>query len=101
MPRARSIWAASSNKSLPCIWPPMQRSDAGAVFADLGDGLGVAVTIQHADHKLGNIHALRAGEVLQVFGERGVERYHVFRQAAANRDLLHVDVPRVQKIAAL
>ena len=75
--------------------------DAGAGFADLGDGFGVAVTIEHADHQLGDIHALGAGEVFQVFGERGVERYHVFRQAAADRDLLHVDVRRVQKIAAL
>ena len=75
----------------------MMRAPASRTLAI---GLGVAVAIQHAGDEVGDVHVLGAGQVVQVFGERRVERYHAVRQAAADRDLVHVDVRRVQEIAA-
>ena len=69
--------------------------DAGAGLADFGDHFRVALTVEHADHEVGDADFFGAGEVAQVFTDRGVDLHHTFGQAAADGDFFHVNVRRV------
>ena len=61
----------------------------------------MAVAIERADDQVGDLALLGAREVAQVLEHGGVEVDDVGRQAGADGDLVHVDVGRVQEVAAL
>ena len=67
----------------------------------LGDQLLVAVAVEDAGHQVGHLAVLRAREFAQVLADRRVEIDHAVGQAAADGDLVHVDVGRVQEVAML
>ena len=73
----------------------------GAGLAHLGDQLGMARPVEDADDEVGDLDLLGLREVLQVGGRRLVEIDDAVRQAAADRDLVHVDVGRVEETAGI
>ena len=75
--------------------------DARAGLAHLGDQLGVARPVEDADDEIGDLGLLGLGQVLQVGRRRLVEIDDAVGQAAADRDLVHVDVGRVEKPAVV
>ncbi len=72
--------------------------DARAGLAHLGDQLGMARPVEDADDEIRGLGLLGLGECLQVGGGRLVE-IDDFAEAAADRDLVHIDVGRVQEAA--
>ncbi len=73
----------------------------GAGRANAGDDVGMARTIEHQHGDRGGIDALGLGEPADVVGRRRVEFDDALLVAGADRDLLHVDVGRVQQRAAI
>ncbi len=65
------------------------------------DNLGVTRAIEDADADLFRRHAFRFGERLHVLSRIGVEIDETVGIAAADGDLVHVDVGRVKQAAAL
>ena len=75
--------------------------DARAGLAHLGDQLLVPVAVEDAGDQVGHLAFLGPGEFAQVLANRRVEIDHAVGQAAADGDLVHVDVGRMQEIAVL
>ncbi len=75
--------------------------DARPRLAHLGDQLGMARPVEDADHEVGDIGLLGLGEVGEVLGRRLVEIDDALGQAAADGDLVHVDVGRIEEAAVL
>ena len=69
--------------------------DARAGLAHLGDQLAWRGPVEDADDEVGDLALLRLGEFAQVLAGRRVEIDDAVGQAAADRDLVHVDVGRV------
>ena len=85
----------------PLTSPSEIKRDAGAGLAHLGDQLGMARPVEDADDEVGDLDLLGLRQVLQVDRGRLVEIDEIVGQAAADRDLVHVDVGRVQKPAGI
>ena len=77
------------------------QAHGGAGAADRRNDVGMARTIEHQRGDGGSRHALGLGETLDVLGRRRIEIDHVLGVAGTDRDLLHVDVGRVQQRAAI
>ncbi len=77
------------------------QAHGGAGLADGGDEVGVARTLEHQRGDVLGLHALGLGERDDVLVGGRVEIDHAGRIARADRDLLHIDVGRVQQRAAL
>ena len=75
--------------------------DAAAERAQLGDDGLVPGTVEHAGGDVGGLDALRLGDRADVVGDRAREVDRPFGIARADRELLHVDVGRVEQAAAL
>ena len=75
--------------------------DPRARFPRLGDQFFVPVAVQDAGHQVGHRAFLRPCQVAQIGFHRIVEVDDTFRQSAAHRDLVHVDVGGMEEIAAL
>ncbi len=73
--------------------------DARAGLARFDDDLVVARPVEDAGDQVGNIDLLGLGQVLEVDRRSLVQVDQIRRQAAADRDLVHVGVGRVQKAA--
>ena len=73
----------------------------GAGLADGGDQVGVARAVEHQRGDVLGLHALGLGERDDVLVGGRVEIDDAGRIARADRDLLHIDVGRVQQRAAL
>ena len=61
----------------------------------------MAGTIQNAGDEVGNLHALRLGEALEVRSRAFVEVDQAVGKPAADGDLVHVDVGRVEETVLL
>ena len=72
----------------------------GAGLAHRGDEVGVARAVEDERGDLGGLDALRLGERADILLRRRVEIDHARRVAGSDRDLLHVDVGRVEQRAA-
>ena len=70
-------------------------------LAHLGDQLGMARPVEDADDELGDVDLLGLGEVCEVLRRRLVEIDDALGQAAADGDLVHVDVGRIEEAAVL
>ncbi len=73
--------------------------DARPGLAHLGDQLLVAVAVEDAGHQVRHLALLGLGEFAQVLADGRVKIDHAVGQAAAHRDLVHVDVGRVEEVA--
>ena len=73
--------------------------DTRAGLAHLGDQFLVAVAVEDAGHQVRHLALLGLGKFAQVLADRCVEIDHAVGQTAADGDLVHVDVRRVQEIA--
>ena len=74
--------------------------DRPAGLAHPRDQVGMARAIEDERGDLGRRHALRLGEVADVLLGRRVEIDHALGIAGADRDLLHIDVGRMQQRSA-
>ena len=72
---------------------------AAAQGTQLGNQLGMARTIKHADIDVGRLHALGSGHRHDVLGRGLGEIDDALGIARANRELVHIDVGRVQEAA--
>ena len=79
----------------------LDQPDTGAGLARLGDQRVVARAIENQRDQVGDLAALGPGEVRQVAAGLLVEIDDIVGQAAADGDLLHVGVGRVQEPAVL
>ena len=57
------------------------------------------VTIQRADHQIANVAFLGARQFAQIFLRLRIQIHNAFRQARPDRELIHVDIGRMQKAA--
>ena len=69
--------------------------------ADAVDDIGMARAIEHQHRDRRGIHALGLGEAANVVGRRSIQFDDALGIAGADRDLLHIDVGRVQQRAAI
>ena len=74
--------------------------DARTRCADLADQLGMARTVQNAGRDLLDLDALLLGQRIDVVDRIGIEIDEALGIAAADRDLVHIGVGRVQERAA-
>ena len=75
--------------------------DARAGLAHLRDQIGVARSVEDADDEIGNLGLFGARKVLQILSRRRVEIDDTVGQPAADRDLIHIHVRRVEKAAII
>ena len=73
----------------------------GPGAADGGNDIGVARTVEHQHGDRGGIDALRLGQPANIVGGRRVELDDALVVTGTDRDLLHVDVGRMQQRAAI
>src|SRR4051794_39924472 len=59
----------------------------------------MARAVEYADEQLGKLGTLGLGEVAQVVFDRFIKIDDVVRQVTADRDLVHVDIGRVEEAA--
>ena len=85
----------------PATSPSVISAHRRAGLAHAGDQVGVARPVEDQRGDLGRLHALGLGEIADVLFGRRVEIDDALRIAGADRDLVHVDVGRVQQRAAL
>ena len=71
------------------------------MLADAGDDLGVARPVEQQRGDLRRLDALGLGQIANVVLRRRIEIDDALRVARADRDLLHVDVRRMQQRAAV
>ena len=72
--------------------------DARAGGAHLGDQFGMARTVEDADDEIGDLGLLRLGEIFQVNRRLLVDIDKIVGQSAADRDFVHINIWRVEKI---
>ena len=75
------------------------QADPGTGIAHGLDQLLVARAVEDEDHHLLDRNALGLGDAAQILGRGRVDGDDAGRQAAADRDLVHVDVGRVEEAA--
>ena len=73
--------------------------DPSAGFPALGDQVLVTVTVQDARDKVGDFALLCFCQIAKIGGDRIVQADDSGRQTSAHRDLVHVDIGCVQKVA--
>ena len=77
------------------------QGDAGAGGAQLGDQIGVARPIEDAHDEVADLDVFRLGQVAQVRRRLFVEIDEIVGQPPAHRDLVHINVGRVEKTAGI
>ena len=75
------------------------QADAGARLADLRDQLLMARPVEDQRDQIADLDILGPGQIGEVLARRGVDVDHLLGQAAADRDLVHVGVGRVEEAA--
>src|SRR5215204_1445333 len=127
---ARSRFSSVSSTSRHCIWPPMQRSAAAAYIdiaagapgvggvdhagdvavgdeahrtaslAHRSDQVGVARAIENEGGDVFRGHPFGFGQRRNVVLGRGIEIDHPFGIARSDRNLLHIDIGRIEEGSA-
>ena len=73
--------------------------DAGAGLAHLGDQLGMTRPVEDAHDEVGDRDLFGSRQLAQILCRSPIEIDEIVRQPAADRDLVHVDVGRIEEMA--